>query len=176
MPVPVWLADQRHFYKAYEAKVEQLAGRLALESEIYNEPLDRAHNRWASELAHGLRDEAFSENDLGFWIIVLGRLARRLCRAQCLSYSPASTKAVEPRYMQQQLLLLNYSEEYTALEFVRSLHMETYYSLKRLNHIPTPEFVVAFDPARLRSIFEAVRDDPEVALDYALLLELPQNT
>ena len=167
-----WLADGR-FPSTYRKRAENLASYLCVECEVYDQQVYDAHTQWAKQIHSRLLARPEDEEDPGFWIFALGTLAKGLYRGRCVMFGPPKGQGVDQGLAPHQSLLLNFNDEYAAVDYVRSVHMELYYQLRpsvRELHKGLP---LNYSVGRLNDIFQELHRDPEAFLRYVDLLKLP---
>ena len=171
-----WLADES-FPDYYVKLVDALALSLAVHVEVDIERLDGAHLAWGRDLKRELDSKTLEERNIRFAEIILGRLGFRLWRACCVRFTDKAGNGIDIRYTEHRKLLLEYPNEYSALEVIRAAHMDIYFSdpnpnVRRLR-IPALRILPA---VKLREAFQRIRDHPTEFSDYVKLLELPEHS
>lgn len=167
------LLSQGLFHARYYETVLRLATIFRLECQLDENQLEVAHALWESEIVNSLSQGHIAPSDNDLWINVLSALSYHMCSARCVSYSATDRQGKNLRELQA--LLMEFPNEYTGLEFVKTLHMEIFFRL-RTHHIVWNSIAgiqLAFP--ELDAILREVRVIPATARDYVRLLRLPAD-
>jgi hypothetical protein len=170
------LISAEFFRRDFDRAVSILSRALGVKYRIDVPSLEQVHDGWLNDLHEAIRTSAIDENSESFISEVISFLARRLCIAPCVVYEIDDTNAAATgidRISQMRMLLQKYSAEYTAMQFVRSLHMDIYFGMSNITFLNTTSLSVPFDGVALAEIFDRIKDNPHVAEKYYELLQLP---
>jgi hypothetical protein len=166
------LVSQQGFHATYRKTVARIGSVFHLEYQLDEAQLEVAHRLWASEIANSLNQENIKPSDKDFWINVLSALSYYVCSAKCVSYQAKSEQ--EKNLQKLQLLLMEFPNEYTGLEFVKTLHLDTFFRLR--THRPAATISgLQLSFIELGTILHKTRATPEAARDYVRLLKLPAD-
>jgi hypothetical protein len=156
-------------FKRYRTTASNLAIRLKMDWEVDQDAFDRAHSRWKNDL----KREGFDPDDDRTLVLLLAGLGRRLFDERCVTYDRETTgQTSDAAFMQHQMLLHNYANEYTLLEFIRGIHSDVHYRKTTVRRLENRPVLVFFDPAELEYAFRWVRENPDRLRDYPALLKI----
>lgn len=161
------------FYTLYFNTAALLASCLKMTWDIKDEALETAHIAWKKEIIRAVEAGEIRAADELFWVHVLSSIAFNLCISDCVTYTIDVPIISETSLAGHEALLQKYAAEYTALEFVRGLHMDIYFTVNHVHQLTSPPALVRVEAPELAQLFSRIRANPVLALRYHQLLHLP---
>jgi hypothetical protein len=165
------LVDEQ-FYVSYAATVAKITERLYTRVNMKLDQLEFAHEAWKNEINEYLQSKNLAPR--GLWTYALATLVKNLCNVDCVSYSIVENGEIDAAIRSIQSLLIQYPNQYTALEFIRSRYLEIYF-LTHNKLAPDASMLKSVDFGVLRSILQKIKHDPRLAENYVSLLYLPAD-
>jgi len=161
------------FHSLYSDVAQRIAQDVQAEARIDFDQLEAAHREWKYEIYDYLEHNPSAPSQQSFWTYTFSVLTKNLCSVDCISYMRNESKQVPINIKDIQSLVTQYPNQYTALEFVKTRHLELYSMIHdRPTKLEAPEL---HDLKKLETILRSLKQYPSQAIHYASLLHLPVN-